>query len=81
VYTAPFFAYRKTVDTQPDYASFLIRLWREPHASRDAGWLAQAEFIPSGEQRYFTSLDELFDFIRAPLLDPRWQLPNDTAKR
>lgn len=49
----------------PEYASFLIRLWREPQADTD--WLAQAEFIPSGEQRYFASLDELFDFIRSQL--------------
>jgi hypothetical protein len=49
----------------PEYASFLIRLWREPQA--DADWLAQVEFIPSGEQRYFASLDELFDFIRDQL--------------
>jgi hypothetical protein len=73
VYTAPFCAYRKTVDTQPDYASFLIRLWREPQA--DAGWIAQAEFIPSGEQRYFASLEELFEFIRAPLIQTRASRP------
>ena len=46
-----------------EYASFLIRLWRAQEGDRD--WLAQAEHIPSGEQRYFASLDELCRFIRA----------------
>jgi hypothetical protein len=55
-----------------DYASFLIRLWREPEdkaPSSDAScdWLAQVEHILSGEKRYFTSLEDLFAFIRLRL--------------
>jgi len=55
-----------------EYTSFLIRLWREPPASLapeagDRDWLVQVEHIPSGERQYFTSLEELFDFIRAQL--------------
>jgi len=57
------------------YTSFLIRLWREPPSSvelptADQGWLVQVEHIPSGEKEYFTSLEDLFAFIRAQLPDP-----------
>lgn len=55
-----------------EYASFLIRMWREPEnetlspdVTRD--WLAQVEHIPSGEKSYFTSLEDLFAFIRVQL--------------
>ena len=56
--------------SRPDYTSFLIRLWREPELDaegRAAGgaWLVQIEHIPSGEQRYFASLEECFAYIRA----------------
>jgi hypothetical protein len=56
----------------PEYTSFLIRLWREPPASlapQAAGqeWLAQVEHIPGGEREYLTSLEALFAFIRAQL--------------
>jgi hypothetical protein len=57
------------VDTQPQYASFLIRLWREP-AAPGSDWLAQVEFIPTGEQRYFQSLNDLFDFVRQQVTPP-----------
>ncbi len=61
----------------PEYTSFLIRLWREPPASVEPSdadaerfdsahheWVAQVEHIPSGEKRYFSSLEDLFAFIR-----------------
>jgi len=56
-------------DFRPDYTSFLLRLWREPQLDgegRAAGgaWLVQIEHIPSGQQRYFASLEECFAFIR-----------------
>jgi hypothetical protein len=56
--------------SNPEYASFLIRLWREPPASlapQTAGqeWLVQVEHIPSGEKDYFTALEDCFAFIRA----------------
>lgn len=58
--------------SRPEYTSFLVRLWREPPASAGQQanydeWLAQVEHIPSGEQRYFTSLDDLFAFIQAQI--------------
>ncbi len=53
-----------------EYTSFLIRLWREPQPEsegRAAGgdWLVQVEHIPSGEKRYFVSLEDCFAFIHA----------------
>jgi hypothetical protein len=58
--------------SNPEYASFLIRLWREPPASlasRAAGqeWLIQVEHIPGGEREYMASLEDLFAFIRGRL--------------
>jgi hypothetical protein len=48
--------------SNPQYDSFLVRLWREP--TTDGEWIAQVEHIPSGEIKYFASLDELFDYLR-----------------
>jgi hypothetical protein len=58
-----------------DYASFLIRLWREPAAlltPQAAGreWLIQIEHIPDGEKEYLTSLEDLCAFIQARLSRP-----------
>jgi hypothetical protein len=61
--------------SDPEYTSFLIRLWREPPASLASQatgyeWLVQVEHISSGEKQYFASLDGLFAFIRAQLPGP-----------
>ncbi len=55
---------------KPEYTSFLLRLWREPQPDAEgrtanAEWLVQTEHIPSGDQRYFASLEECFAYIRA----------------
>jgi len=55
-----------------EYTSFLIRLWREPPNAGEpqaAGreWLGQGEHIPDGKKEYFSSLEDLFAFIRAQL--------------
>ena len=69
--------YSGTVNANPDYVSLLIRLWREPAAERQAAgaaqskWLVQVEHIPSGEKRYFNSLEELFKFIAGFSQKPR----------
>ena len=67
----------------PDYTSFLLRLWREapPTAPDLAGqeWLAQVRHIPSGEERYFASLDALFAFINAQLPPPRAERSNPNS--
>jgi len=51
-----------------EYTSFLIRLWREPAAEGDsateAALAVQVEHIPGGERRYFTSLEQLFAYLR-----------------
>lgn len=61
--TAPCFVARlDSMTRRAEYVSFLVRLWRAPAEDRE--WLAQAEHIPSGERRYFASLEELFAFIR-----------------
>ena len=57
--------------THPDYVSFLLRLWRvsdedksQPGAEK-AVWRASLENPHTGQQKGFTGLDELFDFLRA----------------
>lgn len=46
----------------PHYISFLVRLWRE--ADDEGDWIAQVEHIVSGESKYFSSLDEMFAYLR-----------------
>ncbi len=50
-----------------EYASFLIRLWREanpdPHTP-PAGWHGEMEHIQSGQSWTFDNLDEMLDFLR-----------------
>ncbi|MBN1260680.1 MAG: hypothetical protein JXB35_08370 [Anaerolineae bacterium] len=65
------------MNSQPDYTSFLIRLWHEPAASpappmtgqigstmTGHEWLIQIEHIPGGEKLHFTSLEALFAYIQ-----------------
>jgi hypothetical protein len=50
-----------------EYASFLIRLWREanpdPYAP-PAGWRGEMEHIQSGQSWTFDNLDEMLIFLR-----------------
>lgn len=46
----------------PEYISFLVRMWSRPGDA--GGWLAQVELIPSGQQHFFRSLDDLASFIQ-----------------
>lgn len=49
------------------YASFLIRLWREESAGLDkrpVDWKGEVEHIQTGERWNFSSLDELVAFLR-----------------
>ncbi|MFH1634327.1 MAG: hypothetical protein ABIG63_10015 [Chloroflexota bacterium] len=48
--------------SKPNYVSFMVRLWREEPDKQ--GWLVQVEYIPNGEKKYFSSVEELFRFIR-----------------
>jgi hypothetical protein len=48
---------------QPDYVSYLLRLWRASDGE-GAAWRASLESPHTGERRGFASLDELFGFLR-----------------
>lgn len=54
------------MEPQPEYVSFLVRLWRDSDAERKS--LAQVEHIPSGEQLYFASLADMFTYIRLAVM-------------
>ncbi|MBN1249301.1 MAG: hypothetical protein JXC32_16700 [Anaerolineae bacterium] len=56
-----------------EYASYLIRLWREvdqdPSVVRGS-WHSEIEHIQTGEHRSFDTLEELLSFLRQAALDP-----------
>jgi hypothetical protein len=49
-------------EEQPDYQSYLLRLWRESDGER--GWRASLESARTGERRGFADLNALFDFLQ-----------------
>jgi hypothetical protein len=54
---------------QPEYLSYLLRLWREndsvgAHGVETALWRASLERPQAGERQGFASLEELFAFLR-----------------
>jgi hypothetical protein len=60
-----------------EYASFLIRLWREERADRSAvaaDWQSEVEHIQTGERWTFDTLNELLTFLRqeAKAPAPAW---------
>ena len=59
------------MDTPLEYASFLIRLWREPSPEGKAGscWRGEILFIQSGERRPLNELAELIAFMREGCAD------------
>ena len=52
-----------TLDAPLIYRSYLLRLWQVREADGLA-WRASLEEVKTGEQRGFTSLDELFAYLR-----------------
>ena len=48
---------------QPEYMSYLLRLWRDDGEGA-TGWRASLESSLTGKRQVFASLDELFDFLR-----------------
>ncbi len=48
----------------PHYLSYLLRLWQGGDQEEQA-WRASLESVGTGERRAFTSLDDLFNFLRA----------------
>jgi phytoene/squalene synthetase len=54
------------------YASLLIRLWREVTAETQdlsADWHSEVEHIQTGERWAFGTLDELLEFLRSEAED------------
>jgi len=54
---------RKGSREQPDYLSYLLRLWRVA-GTGPAIWRASLKSASTGEQVGFASLEELFDYLR-----------------
>jgi hypothetical protein len=48
---------------QPDYRSYVLRLWREGRADK-AVWRASLQNPHAGKRQGFASLEDLFDFLR-----------------
>ena len=56
---------------QPDYRSYLLRLWRVSDDERPA-WRAVLKSSRTGEEVGFGSLDALFQYLRSEAsLEPR----------
>jgi len=56
-----------------EYASFLIRLWRERNPELPesvADWHSEVEHIQSGRRWTFGTLEELLGFLRRQAEDP-----------
>ena len=52
-----------------DYVSYLLRMWQdsgdeEPSPSKGAAWRATLQSPGTGERVGFSSLDDLFDFLK-----------------
>jgi hypothetical protein len=59
-----------------EYASFLVRLWRERNPERlepVADWQGEVERIQSGQRWTFDTLDDLLGFLRQQVEDPEAQ--------
>ena len=55
------------MSTTTEYASFLLRLWREASPGRSepaAGWQSEIEHIQSGQRWTFDTLEDLLEFLR-----------------
>lgn len=55
------------MSTPVQYASFLIRIWRENktgEVSPDAGWHAEVEHIQSSQCSTFKTVEDLLSFLR-----------------
>lgn len=51
------------LDEQPDYRSYLLRLWRE-NGEGGTSWRASLESALTGERHVFPSLIKLFSFLQ-----------------
>ena len=48
---------------QPDYLSYMLRLWRED-GQRSTNWRASLESALTGKRYVFSCLEELFTFLQ-----------------
>lgn len=60
---------------QPDHQQYLfvVRIWRESDSEQSPVWRGMVEHVPFGQRMYFTSLNDLSDFIAlrlGKLLEP-----------
>jgi hypothetical protein len=52
-----------TMDTDQATHAFVIRIWREPTASKAGAWRGQVEHLQSGATIYFTDLRDMASFV------------------
>lgn len=52
---------------QPEYLSYLLRLWRTEGVGQAATWHACLEDPRSGESYHFASLEEAFAFVQGQM--------------
>lgn len=58
-------------NTQRQQLVFIIRIWVETGQSIVEQWRGSIEQVPSGERRFFNSLENLSAFILSRLCDGR----------
>jgi len=49
----------------PNYSALWLRVWQEPSALEQTGWLVQVFTFADGQSRYFDSPERLFEFLRS----------------
>jgi hypothetical protein len=61
---------------EAQFHSFVIRIRKEPsaYAAAGLGWSGQITHVPSGDQRYVKSMDEIRSFIALYLDDDERQV-------
>jgi hypothetical protein len=52
---------------QPEYLSYLLRLWRTEGVGQAATWHASLEDPRSGDSYYFASLEEAVGFVQGQM--------------
>ena len=50
---------------QTDAVSFVLRLWLEPTTKGSPDWRWKAHHVQTGEERYFSHLADVLDFVAA----------------
>jgi hypothetical protein len=61
-----------------DYQSLLLRIWRVER-NDDTAWRASLEHIDGGEKLGFSTLDDLFAYIRTRF-EPSQKTPSETGQ-